>query len=406
MKTKTKTGIAGLVLTGVVGAFLFHGKVANATTSKVPFTFKTVDAPVTGAGSTMVVGINNLGDIVGSYNFIPGAAALGLPSGFLGKGFVWYKNGKFSTIAGPGPVNPQNCNPAQGLLTDCYYMEARGINDLGDIVGTYSQDVLNPDGGLFRAFFQRAGGQFTSYLVPGHDNSIFEKITDTDVIYGCFHDQGIDNSSQASMHGVIDLLAPNNKVLGLSSNSTGSTMNVGGGLLALQYAGVFYDFTEQRHRAFVVNAGRQTDFDMPGSNMTYAWDMDVEGDVVGVWGNNPNPIIIDGIPFHGFMRDRTGKFIDIDYPGSIDTHVFGINDLGTIVGSYVDAGYNIHGFIAVPGDQRARLRSPGHTIVNASYSTSNNSQDPVVAMMSVVPNDKPLMPAAKGAPACHQIHGK
>src|SRR5258708_39668296 len=119
----------------MAGALLFHGRrAAAAEPSKVPFTFVTVDVPVPGAASTMVVGINNRGDMVGSYNFIPGAGAFGLPPGFLGKAFVWSADGTFTTIDGPGPVNPQLCQPPQSFQS-CYFIEARAINDQGDVVG-------------------------------------------------------------------------------------------------------------------------------------------------------------------------------------------------------------------------------------------------------------------------------
>ena len=402
MTRRSQVFLAALFITAATTPLLLHVRSARAAApTAVPFAFTTFDAP--GAGSTMVVGINNLGDIVGSFNPIPGAAAYGLPSGFLGSGFIRHKNGTFVPVPGPGPnANGQSCNPLQGGLTNCYYMEVRGINDQGDIVGAYSQDVLNADGGLFRAFFQKQSGKFTSYLAPGHANSIFEKIEDTGIIYGCFHDEGIDNSSQASMHGVINFLTPGNSIQNLYSDSEDSSMITGGGPATFNYAGVFYDTTELRHRAFVVNAGHRTDFDVPGSNMTNAWDMNVEGDVVGVWGDNPNPIIIDGYPFHGFLRDRTGRIIDIEYPGSTDTHVFGINDLGVIVGSYVDTSNNVHGFIATPGNWTAEAANSGRVpVLNAAYA-KGTSPKKVVAMMRIIPAGKPLLKASP-TPACHHM---
>src|SRR5262245_1025209 len=188
--------LAGLFLAGVGGTLLFHSTVATAAQpTKVPFTFVTVDVPVPGAGSTQIVGINNRGDLVGSYNFLSGLGGFGIPAPFLGKGFAWYRDGRFTTIDGPGPgPHPELCNPLGGSFQNCYYMEARGINEQGDIVGTFSQDVFNPQGGLFRAFSQKAGGPFTTYLFPGHTNSIFQHIKASGVIYGCFHDEGIDDS--------------------------------------------------------------------------------------------------------------------------------------------------------------------------------------------------------------------
>jgi hypothetical protein len=401
MKSEYKVAVAGLFLTSIGGALLFHGRpAAAAEPSQIPFTFVTVDAPVPGAASTMVVGINNLGDMVGSYNFIPGAGALGLPAGFLGKAFVWHTDGTFDTIDGPGPADPQSCQPPQSFK-GCYYIEARGINDRGDVVGAYTQDVLNPQGGLFRAFYQPAGGDFTSYLFPGHTNTIFQRIKDSGVIYGCFHDEGIDDSSQASMHAITNLLRPDGTIHNINFKADGTTMNVGGGPETLQYAGVWYDFDAQRHRGYVFTNGDREDLDMPGSNMTYVWDINVQGEVVGVWGNNKDPVVIDGIPFHGFMRDRAGNFISIDYPNSIDTHVFGINSWGDIVGSYVDKSNNIHGFLARPGDQIADMTRSTRPARLANGATT----DMRVAMMPVIPKDTPLLAPAQ-APACHRIAAK
>jgi hypothetical protein len=404
-----KAALAGLFLAGI-SVTLCQNTAANAAQpSKIPFTFVTVDVPVPGAGSTMVVGINNRGDVVGSYNFIPGAGALGLPAGFLGRGFVWYTDGRFTSIEGPGPVHPELCQPPQSFQ-NCYYIEVRGINEQGDIVGAYSQDVLNQPGGLFRAFAQKAGGPFTSYLFPGHANSIFQKITDAGVIYGCFHDEGIDDSSQDSMHGIINVLTPGGGIQNLDFQAEGTTMNVGGGPSAARYVGQWYNFATSRHSAFIIERGQRVNFDMPGSNMTLPWDMNSQGDVVGVWGNNPNPILIDGIPFHGFLRDRQGNFVSVDYPGSIDTHVFGINERGDMVGSYVDQSYNVHGFIARPGDHRAEMiRSARPGIVNASFGGAHGAVNPApkvrVAMMPIIPRDKPLLTPAH-APACHLARRK
>jgi hypothetical protein len=136
--------------------------------------------------------------------------------------------------------------------------------------------------------------------------------------------------------------------------------------------------------------------------------MNVQGDVVGVWGKNKDPIVIDGVPFHGFLRDRGGNFIAIDYPGSIDTHVFGINSWGDIVGSYVDQKNNVHGFMARPGDQIADMMGSAArpAIANGSFGgaciAKNAATNARVAMMPVIPKDTPLLAPAQ-VPACHRI---
>ena len=41
----------------------------------------------------------------------------------------------------------------------------------------------------------------------------------------------------------------------------------------------------------------------------------------------------------------SGTYITIDYPGAVQTDISGINNLGTMVGFYIDSGGVYHGFI-------------------------------------------------------------
>jgi probable HAF family extracellular repeat protein len=50
---------------------------------------------------------------------------------------------------------------------------------------------------------------------------------------------------------------------------------------------------------------------------------------------------------HGFLLSR-GTFTTIDVPNGNFTNAFGINERGQIVGRYVDASGNVHGFLATP----------------------------------------------------------
>lgn len=73
-----------------------------------PLTFTTIDVP--GASSTVAIGINSRGDIVGQYSM-----------GGTTRGFLRDKGGSFTSIDFPG-----------GSSTT-----AQGINPQGHIVGTY-----------------------------------------------------------------------------------------------------------------------------------------------------------------------------------------------------------------------------------------------------------------------------
>jgi probable HAF family extracellular repeat protein len=43
-----------------------------------------------------------------------------------------------------------------------------------------------------------------------------------------------------------------------------------------------------------------------------------------------------------------GEYTTLDFPGAMNTVANGINNLGQIVGYYVDANGNEHGFLATP----------------------------------------------------------
>lgn len=48
---------------------------------------------------------------------------------------------------------------------------------------------------------------------------------------------------------------------------------------------------------------------------------------------------------NGAAADPTNSFIDIDFPGATNTYVSGINNLGDIVGYYLDEAGSVHGFL-------------------------------------------------------------
>jgi hypothetical protein len=50
-----------------------------------------------------------------------------------------------------------------------------------------------------------------------------------------------------------------------------------------------------------------------------------------------------------------GSYSGIDVPGSYYTLVYGINDLGQIVGEYADFNGNAHGFVATPTPEPSTL---------------------------------------------------
>src|SRR5437763_16661689 len=70
--------------------------------------------------------------------------------------------------------------------------------------------------------------------------------------------------------------------------------------------------------------GTYTQFDVPGALATFAIGVDTAGDVVGYY-------IDANINYHGFLY-AGGTYATIDYPGVMYTYLYGINDLSQIVG--------------------------------------------------------------------------
>jgi hypothetical protein len=98
--------------------------------------------------------------------------------------------------------------------------------------------------------------------------------------------------------------------------------------------------------------------DNPNDNGTVATGINAGGQIVGTYDAGP---LMGG--FHGFIYNPNGggTYSTLDVPGAGSTQVFGINNLGLIVG--------IYGGILAPANTAsstipttARIRSPRSTI--------------------------------------------
>lgn len=76
--------------------------------------------------------------------------------------------------------------------------------------------------------------------------------------------------------------------------------------------------------------------DFPGSMGTFAFGINDAGQIVGEY--------VDATGAHGFLY-ASGGFSTVDFPGVKFTQAFGINASGQIVGDYTDGSFNNHGFI-------------------------------------------------------------
>jgi probable HAF family extracellular repeat protein len=129
------------------GAFLYDAGV-----------FTPIEVPFPGADSTVVLGLNNRGHLVGSYQ---------LPPGY--HGFV-YADGAFIPLDAPG---------ASGLT------QAVGINDADQVVGIYG---VNPGGTNVHSFVYQ-DGRFTPLDADGASETWVVGINNRGQILGHYTDE-------------------------------------------------------------------------------------------------------------------------------------------------------------------------------------------------------------------------
>jgi probable HAF family extracellular repeat protein len=247
---------------------------------------KVASIKVPGASTTEAMGINNLGDIVGSWE----DAVTRKRYGFLLSG------GVYTPIDIPGAV-----------LT-----VANDINDAGDIVGTYYEPA--DAGELFGAshgYLLSADGQLTTITVPG------QRVT------WAF---GINNQGQI--------------VGGYSEWSGDQVLGVHGFMLD---TGTFtpVDFPVPTPRAHIL--------------VTYASGINDAGDIVG--GYNEDDI---DETRRGFVL-RDGVYSTFDVPGAAFTDIFAINNAGGMAGEYLDFDGLIYGFLFSPDRGFHRLAGTGNS---------------------------------------------
>jgi uncharacterized membrane protein len=248
-------------------------------------------------------------------------------------------------------------------VPDAFQTEALGINDAGQVVGTYYCGIGSPTcTGVYGFVF--ADGVFTSIDLPGGLRGINAAGQIVGAIgtasggsRGFVYDAGsltfIDapGASSTTLFGINAA----GQIIGRSSvgpflydRGTFTPFTVPGGFSATpwgindagQVVGWYYD--GERTRGFVSGAGTFTSIDVPvaGAVSTQAFGINARGQVVGLY------LGADGRN-RSFIYD-TGAFTFFDRPGTTSTFVSGINAAGQIVGSYANERGRPSGFLATP----------------------------------------------------------
>jgi uncharacterized membrane protein len=315
--------LAGAILLTTVG--MVH---AAGTDTFVP---ATIDYP--GATSTAARGINNRGDVVGTFvcaaactNPLTGEVSAAGTHGFLLEG------GVFTRID----------VPAAGRTGTV----ARGIGEQGIIVGHYTA------AGVQHGFAYYMGNYVYPIDAPAEifDNPDFPvrhtlpvHISPQGDIVGCIHE---GNMQMTTMHGFLlrrgtwTILSTPQFAGDTTSHDT-DTMNNG-----IATAGNVVGFYLSSGVSYITDRNNvaTTTFTFEGDLFTLAWDINNAGDIVGVRGDNPANTV--GVPVNarGFLRTRHGDYRTLEVQGASSTQVFAISEKRVIAGQYTD-GSGTHGFV-------------------------------------------------------------
>jgi len=269
---------------------LFLTSSAFAQKGGKPTSFEFIEYP--GAISTSVRGINNLGDISGSY-----------ATETRENGFTRSASGVFTSLEVPGS----------------FITRGWGIDDAGRVVGTFFEGdphFSSPIGFLYNQ------GQYTRLEYPGAEYTQAFGISASGIvgfIYG-----GIP----LGYHG---FLYANNQWIQLDVPGARQTLALGIAPNG-QIVGVYE--SESRH-GFIYTAGSYQTIDFPKSSVTSTelYAINGIGTLLGSWNDG-------SCSFYPFTYSRQGRFTTLDFPAAF---ISGINDDGYVVGVFGATG---KGFIA------------------------------------------------------------
>jgi len=297
-------------VTGSCFTFVFHGFVRSSDGHTVIFD-PPFDPPNANC-DTKPSSINDAGDIAGEFTC----------PGNVHHGFLRDSRGDFIVFDAPNSSSDS--------------MEVAGINDAGEITGSF----FDPVAGRARSFVRDEHGGFIVFDAPMPTSNLLytesHGINRAGDIVGTFapRDKKLNVSGFVRDHegNITVFSAPNAAERGLQVLS----INARG-----EIVGAFTDATSGTRRGYIRDRDRSfTIFNSPTGNLVDATSINDRGDVVGSFLT---------LVQSGFLRNPKGKFLPFSPAGAEIQFlaVLGINNRQEIVGAFLDASKNaVRGFIA------------------------------------------------------------
>ncbi len=227
-----------------------------------------------------------------------------------------------------------------------------------------------------------------TFAYPTHNRqpiTLAEAISNTGVITGDVNMQGVVEGYTRSRNG---------KLSKLFQASTADTIPQG-----INTSGLIAGYTQDIHHGtfhgFFYQDGVATPYDVPGSIFTFIYGLNDAGDFTGRYGvaggsnfgkafasiggtlvdivvgeeslaprgiNNSGAVVgwYTTTMVHGFLWHPDGSVTyPIDFPGATVTILSGINDQGTIAGSWTDSSSSYHAFVLQRLTQFTEFEIPG-----------------------------------------------
>jgi hypothetical protein len=144
--------------------------------------------------------------------------------------------------------------------------------------------------------------------------------------------------------------------------------------------GSYIDAGGKLHGLLRDRRGEMTTIDVPDAAGTQLIDINDAGRMTGVYLDGDGAI-------RAFVRDQTGRMTSIDPPGgtappgpgiATGATPFGVDNSGTVVGSYRDSTFDIYGFV-LSGGRFVELRAPGALV--ESFATDIDDRGGIVGMI-------------------------